>query len=85
MIVDPLVAGRLDQPAIPWAGVWIAEDIELIAQGVRGGSWVDGTLGVVGAGLDGLALVSDRSEPCCSTASPGRSSTSSRCPKRWTE
>jgi hypothetical protein len=47
------------QTAEPWAGVWIAEDIELTAQGVRNGHWVDGTLGVVGAGLDGLALVSD--------------------------
>jgi uncharacterized protein YukE len=45
--------------AEPWAGVWIAEDIDVIAQGVRSGSWVDGTLGVVGAGIDGLALVSD--------------------------
>jgi len=43
----------------PWAGVWLAEDIELIAQGVRNQSWVDGTLGAVGAGLDALALVSD--------------------------
>ncbi|MEV6634046.1 WXG100 family type VII secretion target [Actinoplanes sp. NPDC051470] len=43
----------------PWAGVWIAEDIELIARGVRDGSWVDGTIGVVSAGLDGLALMSD--------------------------
>jgi uncharacterized protein YukE len=57
--VNPLVAGRLDQPKSAWAGVWIAEDIELIAQGVRGHSWVDGSLGVVGAGLDALALVSD--------------------------
>jgi hypothetical protein len=39
--------------------VWIAEDIELIAHGVRSGSWVDGSLGVVSAGLDGLAFVSD--------------------------
>ncbi|WP_189080306.1 WXG100 family type VII secretion target [Mangrovihabitans endophyticus] len=39
--------------------MWIAEDIELITQGVRTHSWVDGSLGVVGAGLDGLALVSD--------------------------
>jgi hypothetical protein len=39
--------------------VWIAEDIELIAQGVRNGSWVDGSLGVAGAGLDALALISD--------------------------
>ena len=57
--VNPLVAGRVDQPKSAWAGVWIAEDIELIAQGVRSHSWVDGSLGVVGAGLDALALVSD--------------------------
>jgi hypothetical protein len=57
--VDPSVAARVSQPDDPWAGVWIAEDIELIAQGVRNGSWVDGSLGVVGAGLDGLAVVSD--------------------------
>jgi hypothetical protein len=57
--VDPLVATRADEPASPWAGIWIAEDIELIVQGVESGSWIDGTLGVVGAGLDGLALVSD--------------------------
>jgi uncharacterized protein YukE len=49
----------IDQPKSVWAGVWIAEDIELIARGVEGRSWVDGSLGVVGAGLDGLALVSD--------------------------
>jgi uncharacterized protein YukE len=35
------------------------EDIELISQGVKSGNWVDTTLGVVGASLDGLALVSD--------------------------
>jgi uncharacterized protein YukE len=57
--VNPLVAARIDQPQSAWAGVWIAEDIQLIAQGVENRSWVDGTLGVVGAGLDGLALVSD--------------------------
>jgi hypothetical protein len=57
--VNPLVAARVDAPSDRWAGVWIAEDIELINKGVRGGSWVDGSLGVVGAGLDGLALVSD--------------------------
>jgi hypothetical protein len=57
--VNPLVAASIDQPADPWAGIWIAEDIELIAQGVRDGSWIDGGLGVVGAGLDALAFVSD--------------------------
>lgn len=54
-----LVAAPVAAAPSPWAGVWIAEDIELIAQGVRGGSWVDGTLGAVGAGLDGLAFMSD--------------------------
>jgi uncharacterized protein YukE len=57
--VNPLVAGRVDQPKDAWAGVWIVEDIQLIAQGVKNGSWVDGTLGVVSAGLNGLALVTD--------------------------
>jgi uncharacterized protein YukE len=57
--VNPLVAASVDKPADAWAGVWIAEDIELIAQGVRNGSWIDGTLGVTGASLDALALISD--------------------------
>jgi hypothetical protein len=57
--INPLVAARIDGPTDAWAGVWIAEDIELINQGVKSGNWVDGTLGVVGASLDGLALVSD--------------------------
>jgi hypothetical protein len=43
--VNPLVAGRLDQPPDAWSGVWIAEDIELIGQGVRSG------------GRDGLPLL----------------------------
>ncbi len=59
MTVNPLVAGRLDQPTDAWSGVWIAEDIELIGQGVKNGSWIDGSLGMVGAGLDALAIVSD--------------------------
>jgi uncharacterized protein YukE len=59
MTINPVVAARVDQPKSVWIGVWIAEDIELIAQGVRNHSWVDGTLGLAGAGLDGLALVSD--------------------------
>jgi uncharacterized protein YukE len=59
MTINPLVAARVGAPASAWSGVWIAEDIELIAQGVKNHSWVDGSLGVVGAGLDGLALVSD--------------------------
>jgi uncharacterized protein YukE len=59
MTVNPLVAARLDAAPDAWAGVWIAEDIELINQGVHNGSWIDTGLGVVGAGLDALAFVSD--------------------------
>jgi hypothetical protein len=56
---NPLVAGATDAPVDPWAGVWIAEDIEQIARGVENGSWIDVTLGAVSAGLDALAFVSD--------------------------
>jgi hypothetical protein len=56
---NPLVASRTAAPVDPWAGVWIAEDIELLARGVRGGNWVEATLGGVSAGLDVLAMVTD--------------------------
>jgi hypothetical protein len=56
---NPLVAGAMNGPSDPWAGVWIAEDIEQIARGVKDGSWIDATLGAVSAGLDALAFVSD--------------------------
>ncbi|MFC0003501.1 WXG100-like domain-containing protein [Micromonospora siamensis] len=59
MTANPLVATATDTPPSAWAGVWICEDIELIAQGVRDGSWIDTSLGVVSAGLDALAFVSD--------------------------
>ncbi|MBM0275678.1 WXG100 family type VII secretion target [Micromonospora tarensis] len=59
MTANPLVAAAADTPPSAWAGAWICEDIELIAQGVRAGSWIDGSLGVVSAGLDALAIVSD--------------------------
>jgi uncharacterized protein YukE len=59
MTINPLVAARVDGPANAWSGVWLAEDIQLISQGIDDKSWIDGTLGVVGAGLDALALVSD--------------------------
>ncbi|WP_247686283.1 WXG100 family type VII secretion target [Micromonospora sp. C31] len=59
MTSNPLVATAAETPPSAWAGIWICEDIELIAQGVRNGSWIDGTLGVVSAGLDALAFVSD--------------------------
>ncbi|MET7747866.1 hypothetical protein [Micromonospora sp. NPDC005367] len=58
-MTNPLVAAAADTSPSAWAGVWILEDIELIHQGVRDGSWIDGTLGVVSASLDALAFVSD--------------------------
>ena len=59
MSTNPLLAHPVDKPVSAWSGIWIAEDIEQIGHGVRSGSWVDGSLGIVSAGLDGLALVSD--------------------------
>ena len=56
---NPLVAGAVNTPVEPWAGAWIAEDIETVLAGVRSGSWIDTTIGGVSAGLDALALVSD--------------------------
>jgi hypothetical protein len=58
-VSNPLVAPSADGPVDPWAGVWIAEDIEAILAGVRNGSWIDTTVGAVSAGLDALAFVSD--------------------------
>lgn len=56
---NPLVASASPAPVDRWAGVWIVEDIEQLAQGVRDGSWISGGLAAVGAGLDALAFVSD--------------------------
>ena len=55
---NPLIA-TASSSVDPWAGVWIAEDIETIYRGVKDGSWIEGTLGTVSAGLDALAFVSD--------------------------
>ncbi|MFF5057043.1 hypothetical protein ACFY1S_28035 [Micromonospora sp. NPDC000663] len=55
MTVNPLIGTAADTGPHAWAGIWICEDIDLIAQGIRTGSWIDGTLGVVSAGLDALA------------------------------
>jgi len=56
---NPLVAGAVNTPVDPWAGVWLAEDIETILAGVKSGSWIDTSIGAVSAGLDALAFVSD--------------------------
>jgi len=56
---NPLVATATGTPVDPWSGVWIAQDIETLCDGVKNGSWIEGTLGAVSAGLDALALISD--------------------------
>lgn len=56
---NPLVAQPAADSPSPWAGVWIAEDIDQIASGIADRSWVEGTLGVLGGGLDALAMVTD--------------------------
>ncbi|SNY72433.1 hypothetical protein SAMN05421748_14258 [Paractinoplanes atraurantiacus] len=38
MTTNPLVSGPVEQPMSAWAGVWLAEDIELIARGVQNNS-----------------------------------------------
>jgi uncharacterized protein YukE len=55
---NPLVA-TANTSVDPWAGVWIAQDLEALCGGVKDGSWIEGTLGGVSAGLDALAFVSD--------------------------
>lgn len=59
--VNPLVVSRLDEAGgkDPWSGIYLAEDIEALRQGIADGSWVDGTLGGVGAGLDTLGVITD--------------------------
>lgn len=56
---NPLVASATNAPVDPWSGVWIAQDIETLCEGVKNGNWIEGTLGAVSAGLDALALISD--------------------------
>lgn len=59
MTINPIVAPIAGPTGNVWSGIWLAEDIEAIRQGVTSRSWVDSTLGGVGAGLDALATLSD--------------------------
>ncbi|MFI5936281.1 polymorphic toxin type 24 domain-containing protein [Actinoplanes sp. NPDC051494] len=56
---NPLIAGKTNTPVDPWAGVWIAEDIDQLCRAVKDGSWIDGSLAAVSAGLDSLAFAFD--------------------------
>jgi uncharacterized protein YukE len=57
--VNPLVVARSGGATNEWSGVYIAEDIQLLHQGVKSGSWVDMSLGGAGAALDTLGLITD--------------------------
>jgi hypothetical protein len=57
--VNPLVVSRTGGATNEWSGVYLAEDIQLLHQGVKSGSWIDLSLGGVGATLDTLGLVTD--------------------------
>jgi uncharacterized protein YukE len=55
---NPLVAERQD--STQWyTGLGLAESVADTAHGIESGSWIDSSLGVVGAGLDTLGLVLD--------------------------
>ncbi|GGK87025.1 WXG100 family type VII secretion target [Mangrovihabitans endophyticus] len=74
MTVDPVIAARFDDAAGPWAGVWIADEIELIARGVHDGTWIDGELARPRAGLGGL------DDPA---STPGPADALRRCGAPW--
>ncbi|WP_405094629.1 hypothetical protein [Micromonospora sp. NBC_01412] len=55
---NPLVAGRVDSTT-GWSGIGLAEDVDLLVEAFRSGSWIDGTIGGFATGLDTLAVVVD--------------------------
>lgn len=57
-MTNPLVAA--EQSSTTWyTGLGLIEDAALITSGIQNDSWVDGTLGTVGGGLDILAMAID--------------------------
>src|SRR5688572_7989427 len=55
---NPLVAEREDSTRW-YSGLGLIESVNDTANGIESGSWIDTSLGVVGAGLDTLGLVLD--------------------------
>jgi hypothetical protein len=58
-MTNPLVVASVQQPTNMLSGIWIAEDIEAITDGVRSGNWIETSLGAVGATFDGLSIIDD--------------------------
>jgi len=57
-VTNPLVAPEVSSTTW-YTGLGLIEDAMLVTNGIRNDSWVDGTLGTVGGGLDILALAID--------------------------
>jgi hypothetical protein len=55
---NSLIAPRVDTTNA-WTGVWLAEDVQTLIDGVSSGSWIDSTIGGIGTSLDTLAVVVD--------------------------
>jgi hypothetical protein len=55
---SPLVAGRVDTTGA-WAGIGLADDIELLIGSFESNSWIDGAIGGLAGSLDALATVVD--------------------------
>jgi uncharacterized protein YukE len=58
-MTNPLVAPTVDAPVSPWAGVWLADDVESIRGAVLDRSWAELSVAGASASLDVLAFVSD--------------------------
>jgi uncharacterized protein YukE len=56
---NALLAPAVEGPVSSWAGLSLAEDVEQTRAGISSGSWVDGSIGGVSAGLDLLGFVTD--------------------------
>jgi hypothetical protein len=58
-MTNPLVAPTVDAPVSPWAGIWLADDVEAIAGAVQDRSWVELSVAGASASMDMLAFTAD--------------------------
>lgn len=58
-MTNPLVAPTVDAPVSPWAGIWLAEDVESIRGAIQDRSWVEFSVAGASASMDVLGFVSD--------------------------
>jgi hypothetical protein len=58
-MTNPLVAPTVESPVSPWAGVWLAEDVESIRGAVQDRSWVEFSVAGASASMDVLSFVAD--------------------------